>query len=233
VPDDGADHGGIDIQADDAFVGEVDFPGFPFDLPIPFLGYFHPQFHHFLLAIFFDGDDMVIGGIPFDRDGGAIKLFCPQFLYLFYLVFEVFILILAEHIFDLVAKVLFPVLHLDLKGIAVEGVGIGVHQFVCLQHAVLCLLVCLYHPSVLCHLADVYRNGLVVDQLFSYLRQCTLLGAESQKVVVVGQQRVGTHEVLAVAAQHYHPLRVVLLHHALRHQLVPLKELKLHTRTHK
>lgn len=121
--------------------------------------------------------------------------------------FEVLIFFFAEHVLHLIVEVFFSIFEVYFEGVAVEGVGIRVDDFVGFEHGVFGFFVRFDHPCVFGHFANVDRNGLVVDQLFLDLHQTTSLTVEFQEIIVVGQQGIWTHEVLTIPAQHYHCLR--------------------------
>jgi hypothetical protein len=111
---------------------------------------------------------VVVFGVAFDVDGGAVELLSPQFLYLLDLVFEVAVLLLEEHVLELVVEVFLTVLGGDAEGVAVEREGVGVCQLLCFQQPCFGLLVCFDYSQILGHLSGVDGYGFVVDDAFLY-----------------------------------------------------------------
>lgn len=124
--DDCANHGVPDVEVDDALVGQTHLLGVALDLLGPLRWDLHPQLHLPLLPVLLQRDPVVILGIALNSDGGGVELFGPEFLYLLDLVLEVLVLVLREHVLELVVEVLLAVLEIDLEGVAIESIGIGV-----------------------------------------------------------------------------------------------------------
>jgi hypothetical protein len=159
----GANHGVPDIEIDDTFVGEADFLGIALYLLRSLRRNLHPELYLPLLAIFLQCNTMVVLGIPLDSNGGGVEFFRPEFLYLLDLMLEVLILILREHVLEFIVEFLLAILHIDFEGITIEGVGVGVSEFLSLEHAVLCLFVGFYYSEILGHFSGVHWYCLVVD----------------------------------------------------------------------
>jgi hypothetical protein len=119
VLDEGADHGGVDIEADDALVSETDF----FGGSLHFLGHLaaeaHPQTYQLPLPIFLNGQNMVIFGIFLDIDIRAVKLISFEFMYLLYLMFEISIFLLAEHVFHFIVEFFLSIFLIDFENISI------------------------------------------------------------------------------------------------------------------
>ena len=60
---------------------------------------------------------MIVLGILLNIDAGTIEFLSPEFVDLLDLVLEISILLLTEHILNLVVKIFLPILDINLEGI--------------------------------------------------------------------------------------------------------------------